>query len=268
MSESDYQATLSNLLAKLSTEQRNTLFGEFTLACNQIVSKAASTGSSTETTQTQQNSSVKVKEPPGGKSSIFLGGEPDKPVTGKGGRVPGAGASSIVIGDDSSNFNTEQPMSKGAKARAAAAAAAAERESNSTASANSKSVPPGGQSSGIFGTTSSTEAKSSVGVVQPPGGASQVGQQAKFISNEKASEDEVSDKERSDISTLIYSKGKVKDVFNKISLNKSKMTAVELQVGLEAIGYKLQLKQAQSLVAKYGQEGTITFSHFIKMVSI
>jgi len=200
--------------------------------------------------------SVKVAQAPGGNSSIFLGEEK------QGGQVSGRklfsgkNESSLVLGDDGASRHTTS-------VRVAQA--------------------PGGNSSVSFGDDTPTAGHkrapsndggrpTSVKVAQAPGGTTQIvlGSESADKKSIGTGAGEVLYNVRSEISTAIYRKGKLKDTFTKFTGNRTKTLASEdLRIGIASLGIQISSAQAASFVSEYSKDPAgITYSDFVRMLTV
>jgi len=190
-------------------------------------------------TPVEVRSSTKTGGPPGGKSNVQIGG----------------------------SETTEKP--KGGSTGSGSIASAAKRKEETSSifddgvvenrSSTKTGGPPGGRSSVQIGSDDKKgEAKAEAKV------------EAKVeATTPDSGSGDVSEQLRNDISSAIYRKGKLKDTWNKFTLNGSKLGGEGLKVGIGSCGVNLSSAQAEFLIKKFAKDQKdITYSDFVRMLTV
>jgi len=215
--------------------------------------------------------STKVLSAPGGASSISLGddGSASQRSSVKVHSAPG-GASSISLGDDSarSGAKEDDPGSRPKKFTAGRKALA----------------PAGGHSHDIFGgeiapsKTSARSGNASSPTAAAGAGGSSTAAAEKTSSEEPPAEktsavggDELGQPLLAEISAAVYRKGKVRDTYNKLCVNKKAFMQEDVRDGItHIVGVPISDAQAAKLMQKFAKDtkNGMTYNEFVKMLTI
>lgn len=183
-------------------------------------------------TPVEVRSSTKTGGPPGGKSNVQIGGSETERSTPKGGSSgSGSIASAAKRKEETSSIFDDGVVEN--------------RSSTKTGG------PPGGKSSVQIG-SDDKKAEVKVEATTPDSGGGDVSEQL-----------------RTDISSAIYRKGKLKDTWNKFTLNGSKLGSEGLKVGIGSCGVILSSAQAEFLIKKFAKDQKdITYSDFVRLLTV
>jgi len=201
--------------------------------------------------------SVKVAQAPGGNSTVFLGDEKQAGPTSGRKLFSGKNESSLVLGDDSGS----RPNTSVRVAQAPGG--------NSTVSFGDDNVPTAGHKRAP---SNDSSRNTSVRVAQAPGGTSQIqlGSESGDKKSVGSGAGQVVYNVRSEISTAIYRKGKLKDTFTKFTGNRTKtLSSDDLRTGIASLGIQISAAQALSLTQEYSKDPAgITYSDFVRMLTV